>query len=196
MCLLQFNGVLGVFNCQGGGWCREFRRNQCFSEYSKPVSCKTGPNDVEWINGHKPFPVEGVQLFAMYLSKQDKLVLSKLSDTIDISLEPFSYELIIVSPVTPLPWDSTGQFAPIGLVNMLNTGGAIKLFDIINDDDEKMVLVGVKGAGEMRVYSSEKPRACRVNGEEIKFEYEDGMVKVHLSWNDHWAGLSKVEYLF
>lgn len=195
--LNKFNGVVGVFNCQGGGWCREFRRNQCFSECSKPVSCKTGPKDVEWRNGHKPFPLEEFQLFAMYLSKQDILVLSKLSDSIDITLEPFSYELIVVSPVTTLPWDSTIQFAPIGSVNMLNTGGALKSFDIIDDDgEEKMVRIGVKGAGEMRVYSSEKPTACRVNGKEIEFEYEDGMVKVHLAWNDHLAGLSTVEYLF
>lgn len=195
--LNKFSGVLGVFNCQGGGWSRELRKNQCFSEYSKPISCKTGPQDVEWGNGHKPFPLEGVQLFAMYLCKEDKLVLSKPSDTIEISLEPFSYELIVVSPVTNLPWDLTHQFAPIGLVNMLNSGGAIRSFDIVDDDEgEKIVRVGVKGAGEMRVFSSKKPSACRVKGEFVEFEYEDNMVMVQVSWNDHLVGVSTVEFIF
>lgn len=193
--LNKFNGVLGVFNCQGGGWSRELRRNRCFSEYSKPISCKTSPKDVEWQNGHKPFPIEGVQYFAMYLCKEKKLVLSKPSDSIEILLDPFDYELIVVSPVTILPWNSI-EFAPIGLVNMLNSGGAVKSFDITEDKEEKMVQVGVKGAGEMRVFASEKPKACRVDGEDMEFEYEENMVKVQVQWNNKSAGFSLVEYLF
>lgn len=181
-----------MFNCQGGGWSREFRRNQCYSEYSKPISCKTGPKDVEWKNGHKPFPVEGVQCFAMYFCKEKKLVLSKPSDFIEISLDPFNYELIVVSPVTILPWDSI-EFSPIGLVNMLNSGGAIKSFDIIED---KMVQVGVKGGGEMRVFASEKPKSCRVNGEDMEFEFEENMVKVQVPWNHNSPGFSTIDYLF
>ncbi|XP_021761005.1 galactinol--sucrose galactosyltransferase-like [Chenopodium quinoa] len=188
----KFNGVLGVFNCQGGGWNREFRRNQCYSEYSKPTSCKTGPKDVEWKNGHKPFPIEGVECFAMYLCKAQQLVLSKPSETIEISLDPFDYELIVVSPVTILPWNFV-EFAPIGLVNMLNSGGAVKSFDISEENEEKVVKVGVKGAGEMRVFASEKPKSFRVNGEDMEFEYEENMVKVQVPWN---AGFSTVEYLF
>lgn len=193
--LNKFSGVLGVFNCQGGGWSRELRRNQCFSEYSKPITCTTGPKDVEWSNGHKPFPIEGVSLFAMYLSKQKKLVLSKPLDNIDISLDPFDYEIIIVSPVTTLPWESI-EFAPIGLVNMLNSGGAVKSFYIIDVDEEKMVRVGVKGVGEMRIFASEKPKSCNVNGENMEFEYEECMVKVQVPWNDNEGGVSMVDYLF
>ncbi|KAH9605976.1 hypothetical protein KSS87_008434 [Heliosperma pusillum] len=189
--LNKFNGVLGVFNCQGGGWNREFRRNQCYSKYSKQITCKAGPKDVEWKNGHKPFPTEGVELFAMYFCKGNKLVFSTMSETVDISLKPFNYELIVVSPVTNLPWDSI-QFAPIGLVNMLNCGGAVKSFDIIRDNEGQSVRVGVKGAGEMRVFASKRPKACRVNGEDMELEYEESMIKVQVPWNDN----SAVEYLF
>ncbi|KAK9748794.1 hypothetical protein RND81_02G081600 [Saponaria officinalis] len=191
----KFNGVLGVFNCQGGGWNREFRRTQCYSEHSKPITCKTGPKDVEWENGHSPFPIEGVEQFAMYHCKGDKLVLSKMTETIEISLEPFDYELIVVCPVTILPRESI-QFAPIGLVNMLNSGGAVKSFEINDVDEEQIVQVGVKGAGEMRVFSSENPRACRVNEEEVEFEYEESMIKVQVPWNNDLAGSSIIEYLF
>ncbi|KMT19511.1 hypothetical protein BVRB_1g011340 [Beta vulgaris subsp. vulgaris] len=193
--LNKYNGVLGVFNCQGGGWSRESRKNLCFSEYSKPISCKTSPKDVEWENGHKPFPIKGVECFAMYFTKEKKLILSQLSDTIEISLDPFDYELIVVSPMTILPWESIA-FAPIGLVNMLNAGGAVKSLDISEDNEDKMVQVGIKGAGEMMVYSSEKPKACRVNGEDMEFEYEESMIKVQVTWNHNSGGFTTVEYLF
>ncbi|KAL3624297.1 hypothetical protein CASFOL_033113 [Castilleja foliolosa] len=125
ICPNQFTAVVGTFNCQGGGWSREERRNMCASEHSKAVSSITGPSDIEWKQGHSPIPIEGVQTFAMYLFHEKELILSKPTDTIDITLEPFHFELITVSPVKVLK-NTSIQFAPIGLVNMLNTGGAIE----------------------------------------------------------------------
>ncbi|XP_057532095.1 galactinol--sucrose galactosyltransferase-like isoform X1 [Amaranthus tricolor] len=186
--LNKFNGVLGVFNCQGGGWNREFRRNQCYLEYSKPISCKTSPKDIEWQTDHQS------EYFAMYMSKQKKLILSQPCDAIEISLEPFNYELIVASPVTTLPWEYV-KFAPIGLINMLNCGGAVRSYDI-RDESEKRVCLGIKGAGEMRVFASGKPKACRVNGENVEFEYEDSMVLVQVPWNSDSTGFSTVEYLY
>ncbi|GFP99743.1 galactinol--sucrose galactosyltransferase [Phtheirospermum japonicum] len=188
--LNKFTGVLGAFNCQGGGWCRETRRNKCASEYSHVVASVVGPNDIEWKHGTKPISVDGVQLFAMYLFREKKLVLSKLSDTIGISLEPFHFELITVSPVTLLARDSI-KFAPIGLVNMLNTSGAIQSMTFTASS----VRIGVKGAGEMRVYASERPLACTVNGISVTFGYEDYMVIIHVPWPNS-SGLSMIEYLF
>lgn len=182
--------MLGAFNCQGGGWCRDTRRNKCASEYSHLVSSTTGPSDVEWKQGTNPMPVEGVKIFAMYLFREKKLVFSKLNATIDISLEPFNFELITVSPVTVLARSSV-QFAPIGLVNMLNTGGAIRSVTF----NVSSVKIGVKGTGEMRVYSSERPLACRVNGESVRFKYEDYMVIIQVPWPNT-SGLSVIEYLF
>ncbi|GMH06877.1 hypothetical protein Nepgr_008717 [Nepenthes gracilis] len=177
--LNKFTGVLGVFNCQGGGWCRETRRNQCFSQYSKTVTCMASPRDVEWNNGNKPFPI-GAEVFAMYFYKAKKLALLKPSDLAEISLEPFNFELITVSPVITLP-EKRIEFAPIGLVNMLNSGAAIKSLDLVGDL-KTTVRIRVKGVGEMRAFASEKPRACRINGEDVEFEYDEYMVAVQVPW--------------
>ncbi|KAG8384855.1 hypothetical protein BUALT_Bualt04G0161800 [Buddleja alternifolia] len=190
--LNKFTGVVGTFNCQGGGWSREDRRNKCASEYSHAVSAKTGPNDVEWTHGTNPIPVEGVQKFAMYLFHEKELILSKPSGTIDISLEPFNFELITVSPVTTLPKTKV-QFAPIGLVNMLNTGGAIQ--KLVFNENANSVQIGVKGTGEMRVFASEKPMACKLNGRGVAFGYEDYMVIVQVPWPKS-SGLSVIDYFF
>lgn len=182
--------MVGAFNCQGGGWDRETRRNKCAAEYSHGVSSVAGPGDVEWTRGTNPISVEGVQKFAMYLFHEKKLVLSKPSGTIDISLEPFNFELITVSPVTILSHNSV-QFAPIGLANMLNTGGAIQSLAF----KASTVRIGVKGTGEMRVYASEKPLACKVNGNSVAFGYEDCLVITHVTWPES-SGISVIEYLF
>lgn len=188
----QYTGVIGAFNCQGGGWCRETRRNQCASQFSHKVTAKTNPKDIEWNSGKNPIPIEGVQVFAMYLSESKKLVLSKPYENIEITLEPFNFELITVSPVTPLGGKGV-QFAPIGLVNMLNTGGAIQ--SLLYNDEENSVQIGVKGSGEMRVFASEKPRACKIDGQEVVYEYEGHMVVVQVPWSSP-SGFSVIEYRF
>lgn len=192
--LEQYTGVIGAFNCQGGGWNRESRRNTCASEYSHLVTSKISPTDVEWQNGKSPLFVDGVNTFALYLFHEKKLILAKPTDNIELALEPFNFELITVSPITILSNKSV-QFAPIGLVNMLNSGGAIQSIAFVSDiDGAYMVRVGVKGAGEMRVFASEKPSECHINGEKFDFKYEEHMVIVQVPWSP--TSLSILEYVF
>ncbi|MED6107814.1 hypothetical protein PIB30_017703 [Stylosanthes scabra] len=120
----------------------------------------------------------------MYFSQAKKLVLSSPNESHEISLEPFNFELITVSPVRSLNCGGSSNkvvnFAPIGLVNMLNNGGAIQTLEF--DEDKNVAEVGVRGAGEMRVFSSEIPKACKIDNEDVDFEYEDGMVVIQVPW--------------
>ncbi|KAK9052402.1 hypothetical protein SSX86_029031 [Deinandra increscens subsp. villosa] len=192
--LNKYTGVVGAFNCQGGRWCRESRRMISASESSHVVTSTICPNDVEWQNGKSPIFVESVQAFALYMYHEKKLILAKPTDEIELALEPFTYELITVSPITVLTRKSI-QFAPIGLANMLNSGGAIQSVVFASDVDRAcMVRVGVKGAGEMRVFASEKPGECHVNGDNVDFKYEEHMVIVEVPWTA--TSLSIVEYVF
>lgn len=193
---MQYTGVVGAFNCQGGGWCREERRNKCASQYSHAVTSTVSAKDVEWKQGSNasPISVDGVEVFAMYSFKEKKLVLSKPSDEFQISLEPFNFELITVSPVTVLGKKRI-PFAPIGLANMLNSGGAIHSLDFDSDSYSDSVQVGVKGAGEMRVFAAEKPVSCRVNEIDVAFVYEKQMIVVQVPWPNS-TGLSIINYQF
>lgn len=184
--------MVGAFNCQGGGWDRKERTNRGFGECSRVVSSTAGPSDVEWKQGKNPVAVDGVQTFALYFYKEKKLVLTKPSGTIDIELDPFKFELITVSPVRAIAGTAV-QFAPIGLVNMLNTGGAIQ--SVAHDFRAKSVRIGVKGAGEMRLFASQRPAAVKVNGEGVRFEYKDNMVAAEVPWTKP-SGASVIEYLF
>uniref|UniRef100_A0A2P2P8Z3 Galactinol--sucrose galactosyltransferase n=1 Tax=Rhizophora mucronata TaxID=61149 RepID=A0A2P2P8Z3_RHIMU len=190
--LNKFTGVIGAFNCQGGGWCRETRQNKCASQFSHKVTTKTNARDIEWNSGKSPICTEGVQSFAMYLSQAKRLILSKPDQNMEIALEPFNFELVTVSPVAVLAGKSV-QFAPIGLVNMLNAGGAIQ--SMTYNDDANSVQIGIKGTGEMRIFASEKPKACKIDGKDVAFEYEGSTVVVQVSRPSP-SGLSTAEYLF
>ncbi|GFZ12013.1 raffinose synthase family protein [Actinidia rufa] len=171
--LNKFTGVLGTFNCQGGGWCPETRRNKSVSECSCTVTCFVSPNDIEWNTERNPISTKGVNTFAVYFFHQKKLNLLKPSQTLEISLQPFDYELLTVSPVKNLPSKSV-QFAPIGLVNMLNSGGAIQ--SLVCDDYENSVRVGIRGSGEMKAFASDRPVSCQINGVDVDFGYDDERV--------------------
>lgn len=192
--LNKYSGVVGAFNCQGGGWCRETRRNKCASECSRVVTSTISPTDVEWQNGRPPMFVDDVDTFVLYLFHQKKLILSKPTDNIELSLEPFDFELVTVSPITMLANKSV-QFAPIGLVNMLNSGGAIQSVEFVSDiDGACTVQIGVKGTGEMVIFASEKPSECHIDGKNVEFKYVDHMVIVEVPWPT--TSLSIIEYIF
>ncbi|XP_015069484.1 galactinol--sucrose galactosyltransferase-like [Solanum pennellii] len=191
--LNKFAGVLGAFNCQGGGWCPVSRKNKSANKYSVAVTCLASPKDVEWSNGTNPVSVEGVNIFAVYMYRQKKLKLLKLSESVEITLQLFEYELLTVTPVAMLSKKSV-QFAPIGLANMLNSGGAIDSL-VYDEEEESSVSIGVRGSGEMRVFASEKPSSCMIDGVSVDFSYEDHMVIVQVPWPNS-SGLSGIKYVF
>ncbi|KAK7291611.1 hypothetical protein RIF29_06901 [Crotalaria pallida] len=190
--LNKYTGVLGLFNCQGGGWCPVTRRNKSASEFSHTLTCSASLKDIEWSKGKHPICIKEVDVFAVYLFKDDKLKLLKCTESIEVSLEPFSFELMTVSPVMLLPKKAV-QFAPIGLVNMLNTGGSIQSLEF--DEHENVARVGLRGHGEMRVFASEKPESCKIDGAPVEFDYEDNMVRLQVPWPVS-SFMSMVEYLF
>ncbi|KAK4798258.1 hypothetical protein SAY86_030584 [Trapa natans] len=193
--LNKFTGVIGVFNCQGGGWCRETRRNKCASQFSRAVTCKTNPKDIEWRSGKSPITVhvDGVRKFALYLSQSKRLILSEPSQDLELTLEPFNFELVTVSPVGELKCGvGTVEFAPIGLVNMLNSGGALQSVKY----GEGSVEVGVKGGGELKSFSSIKPKGCKINGKDVGFEYAGLIVTVQVQWPETCSEPGTVQYMF
>ncbi|XP_065042822.1 galactinol--sucrose galactosyltransferase-like [Musa acuminata AAA Group] len=190
--LNKFTGVLGAFNCQGGGWCRKARRNKSAAEFSRTLTVTTSPMDIEWQNGKKPFPVEAVELFAVYLSQAGKLMLLKPTEKVEVTLDPFGYELLTVSPVKALPSKKAVRFAPIGLVNMLNSGGAIQALQVAGSK----VKMEVKGAGEIKAFASARPVECRINGEEAGFVYKENMVDLQVPWSGSSSKICLIEYTF
>lgn len=188
-------GVLGVFNCQGGGWNPETRRNESASKFSHAVSGFASVGDVEWGSGSQNGEeiLVGVKLFAVYWFREGKMKLMEGGDSVELFLKPFEFELLTVSPVKSFSSSECREvgFAAIGLVNMLNSGGAIRNMVMSGG----VVHVGVKGTGELKAFSSTKPICCKIDGGNVEFSYEENLVSFHVPWATS-SELSLVEFVY
>uniref|UniRef100_N1R3L5 Galactinol--sucrose galactosyltransferase n=1 Tax=Aegilops tauschii TaxID=37682 RepID=N1R3L5_AEGTA len=89
----------------------------------------------------------------------------------------------------------SGEFASLGVVDMLNCGGTIA--DVVVGADGAEVMVKVKGAGRLEVYSSTRPERCTVDGSEAAFEWGvGGKLEVAVSWNKDKEGVSEVVFSY
>ncbi|KAM3282281.1 hypothetical protein P3S67_025926 [Capsicum chacoense] len=59
------------------------------------------------------------------------------------------------------------RFAPIGLVNMFNSGGAIKELKYETEGKSGLISMKVRGCGTFGAYSSTKPKRIQVHNEEV-----------------------------
>lgn len=84
-----------------------------------------------------------------------------------ITLKSREYEVFTVVPAKKLSDDV--KFAPIGLIKMFNSGGAIKEYESKSSTRVDMKL---HGSGLFGAYSSARPKRITVDSEEIEFGYE------------------------
>ena len=63
------------------------------------------------------------------------------------------------------------QFAPIGLLDMYNSGGAVEAFDSAIDVSECFINIKARGCGRFGAYSSLSPKRCTVDRREKEFLY-------------------------
>lgn len=69
------------------------------------------------------------------------------------------------------------RFAPIGLVEMYNSGGAVE-----DCKFGETITITARGTGLFGAYSSKKPRSCKVEKKDEDFTYssESGFLTVNL----------------
>ncbi|KAJ0976418.1 hypothetical protein J5N97_018383 [Dioscorea zingiberensis] len=181
----KFGGVIGAFNCQGAGWDPEERRIRGYSHCYKSISGTVHLGDIEAEIGED-------ETHAVYLNQAEELLLmTTSSEAIKMTLQPSSFEIFSFVPVKKINEDI--KFAPIGLVNMFNSGGTVIEFESKLND----VLVEVKGEGKFLAYSSEKPKKVLVNGVVEGFQWlSDGKLTVCVSWIEEKCGFSQLCFSF
>lgn len=77
-------------------------------------------------------------------------------------------------------YNKTIEFAPIGLLNMYNSGGAVERVDFFSDSSNCGIRIRGRGPGSFGAYSSTEPKSCLVNSksEEFKYGAEDNLLTV------------------
>ncbi|XP_061350769.1 probable galactinol--sucrose galactosyltransferase 6 isoform X2 [Gastrolobium bilobum] len=197
----KYCGVLGVYNCQGAAWSAAERKNAFHQTNSASAAAITGyvrgrdvhlisevADDRDW-NGD----------CALYSHRSGQLVVLPYNVAMPVSLKVLEHEVFAVSPVKFL---APGfSFAPLGLLNMFNGGGAIEglVYEVKNDGG----LVGVarleiKGCGVFGAYSSARPTRCLLGTNVVDFKYDNdsGLLSFaidHLPKEGHEVHLVEIE---
>ena len=110
-------GVVGAFHVQGVAWNFDEHCNEVLVENPPPLTTSVRPYDVETLRNHKGD-------FAVWRHQEQKLqVLPSGDQSIEKKLDSHGWEIFSISPIQTT--DSV-RWAPIGLGNMMNSGGALE----------------------------------------------------------------------
>uniref|UniRef100_A0A0D3GDD3 galactinol--sucrose galactosyltransferase n=1 Tax=Oryza barthii TaxID=65489 RepID=A0A0D3GDD3_9ORYZ len=187
----KFTGVLGVYNCQGAAWSFVEKKNIFHKTGAEALSCGVKGSDVHLI-ADAATDSEWNGDCAVYRHASADLVVLPNGAALPISLKVLEHDILTVSPIKDL---APGfRFAPIGLVDMFNSGAAVEGLTYHRLDGVKLLSNGsastlpelqslssqaiglvcmeVRGCGKFGAYSSVRPRKCMLGSAQVEFTYD------------------------
>lgn len=173
--LNEHSGVIGAFNCQGAGWCRVGKKNLIHDEQPGTVTGVIRAQDVDSLGKVADHGWSGDVIVYSHIAGE--VVYLPKNASLPVTLRSRDYEVFTVVPVKRLSDDAS--FAPIGLIRMFNSGGAVKEVEYGKGAD---VELKVRGSGTVGAYSSTRPKTVAVDSEAVEFNYDDscGLVTFEL----------------
>uniref|UniRef100_A0A0E0GVE0 galactinol--sucrose galactosyltransferase n=1 Tax=Oryza nivara TaxID=4536 RepID=A0A0E0GVE0_ORYNI len=184
-CLFIWNvnkctGVVGVFNCQGAGWCRITKKTRVHDAAPGTLTGSVRADDVDAIADVAGTGWTGDAV--VYAHRSGELIRLPKGATLPVTLKVLEFELFHVCPVmTVAPGGGGGggvTFAPIGLLDMFNSGGAVEECDVVRaldaagEAEAAVVRLRARGCGRFGAYSSRRPARCALDAAEVEFSYD------------------------
>ncbi|CAA3028949.1 probable galactinol--sucrose galactosyltransferase 2 [Olea europaea subsp. europaea] len=164
--LNKITGVLAVFNCQGAGTWPGMESTVQLDRIE--LVGKISPADIEYLDEVSPKSCTGD--FAMFSFRSGSISRLPMHGKLGITLKTLQCDIFTVSPIKF--YHQKVHFAPIGLVNMYNSGGAVEAIEVSDDSSCYGVQIKGRGAGIFGAYSDIKPNFCSVNNiREAEFDY-------------------------
>ncbi|KAL2633967.1 hypothetical protein R1flu_005446 [Riccia fluitans] len=139
-----FGGVIGAFNCQGAGWCKINKKNSIHETSPSAVTGSVSATDVHSLVKVADDDWKGDCI--LYTHRGGELIRLPRGAALPLTLRVLEFEIITVSPLKSL---APGMFfAPIGLINMFNSGGAIEslFYEVL--DHELLSMYNMTGEPE------------------------------------------------
>ncbi|KAL3824908.1 hypothetical protein ACJIZ3_020937 [Penstemon smallii] len=171
--LNKLTGVIGVFNCQGAGsWPMKQPSESTTTTLS--ITGRVSPVDVEFLE--EIAGDNSTEDCAVYAFNSGSLSRVASNKAFQVTLGVLECEIFTVSPIKVLNQDI--HFAPIGLINMYNSGGAVEECSF----KDTSVTIKARGTGLFGAYSSKKPSFCKVENKDEDFTYnsENGQLTIYL----------------
>ncbi|KAA8517057.1 hypothetical protein F0562_017125 [Nyssa sinensis] len=186
-------GVVGVFNCQGAGWCKVTKKTRIHDASPDTLTGSVQAADVDVLAQVAGPEWNGEAV--VYAHRSGEVVRLPKGASLPVTLKVLEYELFHFSPLKEI--SANISFAPIGLLDMFNTGGAVEQFEVNLADNKPELFDGevpcelstslsenrsptatvalkVRGCGRFGAYSSQRPLKCRVGNAETDFNYDAG----------------------
>ncbi|KZV50207.1 putative galactinol--sucrose galactosyltransferase 6 [Dorcoceras hygrometricum] len=194
----KYTGILGVYNCQGAAWNSIERMNTFHQTNAEAITGHVKGHDVHLITDIALDSTWNGDV-ALFSHRSGQPITLPHNVALPVSLKILEHEVYTVTPIKVLV--PGFKFAPFGLIDMFNAGGAIErleydvkdgakscVFDHIQQvenlsgDVVAVVSMDVKGCGRLGAYSSVKPRKCSVGSSAVEFEYDatSGLVTFNL----------------
>ncbi|XAR69455.1 Galactinol--sucrose galactosyltransferase [Bertholletia excelsa] len=185
-------GVVGVFNCQGAGWCKVAKKTRVHDESPGTLTGSVQATDVDVLAQVAGPDWSGETI--VYAHRSGELIRLPKSASLPVTLKVLEYELFHFCPLKEIA--SNIFFAPVGLLDMFNTGGAVEQFEVHSHADKNSqhfegevsskpstplrenpalianIALKVRGCGKFGAYSSQRPLKCAVGGAQTDFEFE------------------------
>ncbi|KAF7816027.1 putative galactinol--sucrose galactosyltransferase 1 [Senna tora] len=165
----DFSGVVGVFNCQGAGWCKIGKKNLIHDENPSTITSVIRAKDVDYLPKVADDKWTGDTIIFSHVAGE--LIYLPKDASIPITLKSREYEVFTVVPLREMT--NGVKFAPIGLTKMFNSGGAIKEL-YYESNGPANVAMKVRGCGLFGAYASNRPKIVTVDSEKVEFRYEEG----------------------
>ncbi|XP_020588586.1 probable galactinol--sucrose galactosyltransferase 2 isoform X2 [Phalaenopsis equestris] len=180
--LNKFTGILGVFNCQGAGTWPGLSGNQSNS-CPEFITGQVSANDIEYLD--KVAGNNWIGDCAIYSFDFGSLSRLPKNGTFGVSLKVLQCEVFTISPIKV--YDKNVEFAPIGLIQMYNSGGAVEDIDPSNKNSDMVLHIEGRGSGIFGAYSSRQPKSCMLNSrqEEFKFSIADSFLTLNIPTGAH-----------
>eukprot|EP00257_Ricinus_communis_P027544 XP_025014958.1 probable galactinol--sucrose galactosyltransferase 2 [Ricinus communis] len=185
-------GVVGVFNCQGAGWCKIEKKTRIHDASPGTLTASVRASDVDCIAQVANADWNGETV--VYAHRSADVIRLPKGASLPVTLKVLEYELFHFCPIKEII--SNISFAPIGLLDMFNSSGAVDQVEIRTASDGKPELfdgevsselttslsenrsptatieMRVRGCGRLGAYSSQRPLKCLVGGAETDFNYD------------------------
>ncbi|XP_073040177.1 probable galactinol--sucrose galactosyltransferase 2 isoform X2 [Primulina eburnea] len=179
--LNKLSGVLGVFNCQGAGnWSLKGGQeyNPITSAKSLNLSGHVSPLDIDYL--YEVTDENCCGDCAVFDFHTGSLTRLPKEDRVEVSLGTLECEVFTISPIRV--FSETLHFAPLGLIDMYNSGGANESISFIKEPSKHIVSIEARGSGRFGVYSTGKPSQCTVDSKQEEFIYDldNGLLVINL----------------
>ncbi|PWA49115.1 seed imbibition 2 [Artemisia annua] len=178
-------GVVGVFNCQGAGWCKIEKKTRIHDASPGILTGSVQSTDVDALAQVAGQDWHGETI--VYCQRSGEIVRLPKGVSLPVTLKVLEYELFHFCPLKEI--SENISVAPIGLLDMFNSGGAVEQFEVqlasnseANGDQASplsenrpvsaTVSLKVRGCGRFGAYSSQRPLKCTIDGNETEFSYD------------------------